>query len=226
MSEKSSPTNSEKSRVWDLPTRCYHWALTVCFVGAVITVENGFMQAHLVFGISIFTLILFRLIWGLYGSDSAKFKNFLPKIKDIWHCLINIRQKNKPHIGHDALGGFATFVMLIMLFITPTLGMFANDDLLFEGPLAEFVSQQASNYISSLHENAAKATIVVIGIHISAVLFYWLYKKDNIITPMLTGKKMLPPLLKKQASEMRFVDPKIAILCLICAMVIAGIILV
>ena len=226
MSKKTAAANSKKSRIWDLPTRCFHWALTICFVGAVVSVKNSFMQAHLVFGMSIFTLILFRLIWGFCGSDSAKFKNFLPKTKDIWRCLINIRRKNKPHIGHDALGGLATFVMLIMLFITPLLGMFANDELLFKGPLAKLVSQQTSNYLSFLHENVAGATIIAIGVHIAAVLFYWLYKKDNIITPMLTGEKMLPPLLKKQASEMRFVDTKIAVLCLIGAMVVASIILI
>ena len=226
MDKKTASDNNEKSRIWDLPTRCFHWVLAICFVGAVVSGENGFMQVHLIFGISIFTLVLFRLMWGFCGSDSAKFKKFLPKAKDIWRCLINIRQKNKPHIGHDALGGFATCVMLVMLFVTPALGMFANDDILFEGPLAELVSQQASNYLSFLHEIAAKATLILIGVHIAAVLFYWSYKKDNIITPMITGRKALTPLLKKQASQMRFVSSKIAILCLIGAMVIAGIILV
>ncbi len=225
MTTNKNLANLKGSRIWDLPTRICHWGLTICLVGAVISVKNGFMQAHLFFGLSVFGLVLFRLLWGFFGSDSARFRNFIPrKAIAIWRCIVAIRQKNKPHIGHDALGGLATCVILVMLFSTPILGMFSNDEALFSGPLAGMVSQQLSDNFSEVHENIAGVTIFVIGFHITAVLFYWLYKKDNIIVPMVTGRKPLPSSLTTEANKLRFVNPRRAIFCLAGALIIVGII--
>ena len=219
-----SPAQQSRHRIWDLPTRTFHWALLVCFVGAIGSVKAGQMQAHLVFGSSLLTLVLFRILWGFVGSQTSRFRFFLPSRKSILACLRVFFQKNNPHIGHDALGALATLALLAIFLLTPLAGLFANDDLLFEGPLAALVSTSLSNYLSYIHKQLAEIAIVLVSLHIAVVLFNQFYKKDDLISPMLSGNKNLPPRLALQAKTLRFVPHRRAILCLaVAAAVLASV---
>ena len=215
-----------RHRIWDLPTRTFHWALLLCLVGAIVSVNIGQMQAHLVFGSSLLTLVLFRILWGFVGSQTSRFRSFLPRPKAVLACLKSFFQKNNPHIGHDALGGLATLTLLAVLFISPIIGMFANDDILFEGPLAHLVSKSLSNNLTFVHQQLAKVIIALVSLHIAVVLFNRFYKKDDIISPMLDGNKTLPPRLAQQAKTLRFAPRSTAVLCFaFAAALVASIVL-
>ena len=217
---------SSRHRIWDLPTRTFHWALLLCLIGAVASVKAGQMQAHLVFGSSLLTLVLFRILWGFVGSQTSRFRFFLPYPNAVLACLKAFFQKNSSHIGHDALGGLATLTLLAVLFITPVVGMFANDDILFEGPLAPLVSKSLSNFLASVHKQLATVVIVLVSLHIAVVLFNQFYKKDNLISPMVYGDKTLPSRLAQQAKTLRFVPRYQAVLCFaLAAAVVASVVL-
>ncbi len=222
MSPAQAPTQQSRHRIWDLPTRSFHWALLVCLVGAIVSVKIGQMQAHLVFGSSLLTLVLFRILWGFFGSQTSRFKSFLPSYKAVLACLRAFLQKSNPHIGHDALGGLATLALLAVLFLTPLVGMFANDELLFEGPLASLVSKSLSNSLSSIHEQLAEIAIVLVNLHIAVVLFNRFYKKDDLISPMLDGNKNLPPRLAQKAKNLRFAPHTRALLCFAVAVAVVA----
>ena len=211
-----------RHRIWDLPTRTFHWALLLCFVGAITSVNTGYMQVHLVFGSSLLTLVLFRILWGFAGSQTSRFRFFLPRPKAVLACLKNFFEKNNPHIGHDALGGLATMTLLAVLLITPIIGMFSNDDVLFEGPLAPLVSISLSNFLTFVHQQFATVVIALVSLHVTVVLFNRFYKKDDIISPMLDGNKTLPPHLAQQAKNLRFAPHQRAVFCFAVSVVLVA----
>ena len=204
---------SSRHRIWDLPTRTFHWALLLCFVGAIASVKAGQMQAHLVFGSSLLALVLFRILWGFLGSQTSRFQSFLPYPKALLACLKALFRKNSSHIGHDALGGLATLTLLTIFLVIPVVGMFANDDILFEGPLAPLVSQSLSNDLTFVHKKLVDISIVLVSLHVTVVLFNRFYKKDDLISPMLDGNKTLSPRLAQQAQQLRFASHTRAVLC-------------
>ena len=225
MTPAQSPAPS-RHRIWDLPTRTFHWALLLCLVGAVVSVKIGEMQAHLVFGSSLLALVLFRILWGFFGSQTSRFQSFLPYPKALLACLKSFFRKNQPHIGHDALGGLATLTLLALFLAIPIVGLFSNDDLLFEGPLAHFVSKSLGNFLTFVHVKLGDIAIVFVSLHIAVILFNRFYKKDDLISPMLDGNKNLPPHLARQAKTLRFVPHARAVLCFAFAVaVVASVVL-
>ncbi len=225
-SSKTPSSALSRHRIWDLPTRTFHWALLLCLVGAVVSVKTGRMQAHLVFGSSLLALVLFRILWGFAGSQTSRFRSFLPRPKAVLACLKAFFQKNSPHIGHDALGGLATLTLLAILLVTSVVGMFANDEILFEGPLAPLVSQTLSDNLTFIHKQLVKVVIALVSLHIAVVLFNLLYKKDDLVSPMVFGKKDLPPPLARQAKTLRFAPTARSVFCLlVSAAVVASVVL-
>ena len=178
---------NRKITVWDAPTRLFHIALIACFA---MSAYSGFQSKfglygdmHLYSGVAVIALIIWRIVWGFIGSKSARFSYFLKGPKAI---LAYIRDPSTHKYGHNPLGGYSVILMLVLLLAQAIMGLFANDDILFEGPFANTVSN--SRQITGLHKDLGIALLVLIGIHILAVLFYLLAKKINLITPMITGK--------------------------------------
>ncbi len=173
--------------VWDWPTRLFHWLLAVCVVAAIVSGEVGgsLIDWHGRIGLFVVGLLAFRLAWGLIGSTYARFGHFFPTPAKVRAYL---KGDWRGH-GHNPLGAFSVFGLLGVLVIQVATGLFANDDIAFSGPLASLVELSLSNRLTGLHHLTGKLLLLLIGLHIGAIAFYFRIKKDNLVKPMLTGWK-------------------------------------
>jgi cytochrome b len=180
-------------RIWDLPTRLFHWSLVVLIVTSWLSARENWMRLHVWSGLSILTLLLFRLIWGLIGSDTARFSYFLkPPFAAIRHLLHLARREPDTEVGHNAAGGWMVIVMLAILFVQAGTGLCANDDVLTEGPLALIVGKERSDWLTHIHDVNFTLIEIIVALHVLAIVTYRLLKGHNLLLPMITGKKRLP----------------------------------
>jgi len=178
---------TRKVRVWDLPTRLFHWLLAVLVVAAYVTGQLGgsFIQWHGRVGIAILGLLTFRLVWGFIGSTYARFADFVPGPAHLWAHL----RGHWSGLGHNPLGALSVLALLGVMSYQAVTGLFANDDIAFSGPLRALVSGDTSDWLSGLHRQNYWPIIVLVALHVGAVLFYAVFKKDNLVKPMITGDK-------------------------------------
>ncbi len=175
-------------RVWDLPLRLFHWSLLVCVAGLFITVKIGgdAMKWHFYLGYFALALLLFRLVWGVMGSRYARFASFPPNFAAAWRTL---RGASHPTVGHNPLGAFSVYALLASLTFQAISGLFSNDDIAAEGPLAVKVSRALSDQITGLHKINEKIIIALVLLHLAAICYYRFVKKEALIKAMLTGDK-------------------------------------
>ena len=189
-------TPNREIRVWDLPVRVFHWLLVGLVIVSVITGNIGGvweMELHLVTGSAVLALILFRVAWGLVGSSTARFSDFVRGPKAVIGYLLGLLAGRKATVvGHNPLGGWSVVAMLSSLVLQAVTGLFANDDVLTKGPLAKFVTKRMSDLITEVHEVNARVLYILIAVHLAAVLGYFLFKRENLVRPMITGSKSLP----------------------------------
>ncbi len=180
-------------RVWDLPTRLFHWALVLLVGFSWLSAQCNWMGRHLLSGYAILALLLFRLAWGVVGSETARFGQFLASPLAALRHLAHLPRREPDHqVGHNAAGGWMVLLMLMLLAVQVGTGLFSNDDSLTEGPLAETVDKSTSDWLSHIHRvNFTLIEIAVAG-HILAVLTYAVLKRHDLVRPMLTGHKRLP----------------------------------
>lgn len=181
-----------KKLIWDLPVRVVHWLLTVLICGSYYTVEiTGDMDTHMLIGQTVLCLLLFRVVWGFLGTRYARFENFVFKPAEVWTYARSFFSRTAAgYAGHNPMGSLAVFAMLFFIGVQVTTGLFATDGDFYAGPLNDLVSNRAGNQITNLHEVNFSIIAILIGLHIVAVLFYLLYKRENLITPMITGNKI------------------------------------
>ena len=189
--------NSTKGamRVWDLPLRLFHWSLVICVVGAFVTIQVGgnWVEWHFRFGYAALALILFRILWGLFGDRYSRFSSFFHGPASILAYLRASRADQKvgngePEApGHNPLGSLSVFAMIAFLFVQPVLGLFANDDIASEGPLAKFVSKSLSDTLTGLHHRGELVLFVLVGMHVAAIIYYLVARKKNLVRPMISG---------------------------------------
>ncbi|WP_438978496.1 cytochrome b/b6 domain-containing protein [Polynucleobacter sp.] len=179
-------------RVWDLPIRLFHWLLVLCVVLSFITVKIGgnAMEFHALIGYCVLTLIIFRVCWGLVGSHHARFIHFVPSPKGLVNYILG---KTKAGLGHNPLGALSVLALLVSLGLQATTGLFANDDIAFEGPFAKYVSNDMVQFLTSIHYFNEKVLIILIALHLCAILYYQKFKGENLIKPMLLGDKEIDP---------------------------------
>ena len=179
-------------RVWDLPIRLFHWMLVVCIAGSFVTINLGdeFIQWHAYFGYSILTLLIFRIIWGFVGSTHARFSSFLPTKKAIFNYLSG----SSPRVlGHNPIGAISVFALIFVLCVQVFTGLFIDDEVSFQGPLAKYVSGSISSFFSEIHEGNQVVIYTLIAIHIAAIWYYKKFKGENLIKPMINGDKEIDP---------------------------------
>lgn len=181
--------------VWDLPTRLFHWVLAGLMIAQWWTAEqSSTMDYHVWGGYAVLTLVLFRLIWGFVGSDTVRFSDFVRgPVAALGYVKALLRGETPLYLGHNPMGGWSIVAMLILLLVQAGTGLFANDDILIEGPLYAWVSKDTSDWLTTIHRFNFNLLLAVIAVHITAVLFYLLVKRENLIHPMLSGRKHLPP---------------------------------
>ena len=177
----------KRIRIWDLPTRLFHWLLVVAVASAIITGQLGgnLIEWHGRIGLLIIGLLTFRLVWGVIGSSYARFAQFWPtpgKIKTY------LRGEWRTE-GHNPLGALSVFALLALLIAQALTGLVANDDIAFFGPLFDLVGKELSNRLTGLHHLMSDGLLILIGLHIAAIIFYARFRKKNLVKPMITGWK-------------------------------------
>ena len=179
-----------KIEIWDWPLRAFHWLLVISVMSAVVTGELGgnLIDWHGRFGVLIFGLLIFRIIWGFVGTAHARFANFFPTPARVKAYL----QGHWQGLGHNPLGALSVIALLGVLAILVGTGLFANDDIAFQGPLYSLVDKSLSDRLSGLHNRIFNLLALMVALHIAAIIFYARVKKDNLVGPMLTGKKVVP----------------------------------
>lgn len=179
-------------QVWDLPTRIFHWALVLLVMTSFTTAALGgnAMHYHVWSGEAVLVLLLFRLAWGLVGGRTARFAEFVRGPAAAWRYARGLMGPAPEHyLGHNPLGGWSIVAMLLALLLQVVTGLFANDEIATQGPLYPWVSDATSGWLTSLHLVNKGVIIALVSLHLLAVLFYLLAKRENLITPMITGRK-------------------------------------
>ena len=184
-------------RVWDLPTRVFHWVLVGCVLGSVISAKIGgnAMAWHFRLGYVVFTLLAFRFIWGVVGGRWSRFTNFIYAPATTLRYLRGQSRPQEHHdVGHNPLGAGSVFALLGVLSLQVATGLFADDEISNTGPLIKFVSGATSGLFTQWHKNFGQWLIILLVLlHVAAVLFYLFKKKQNLVRPMLSGDKWLTP---------------------------------
>ena len=178
-------------RVWDLPTRLFHWTLAVCVIGLVITANVGgnWMNWHLRLGYTGLSLVLFRLAWGFVGGYWSRFSTFIYGPATV---LAYLRGDGPPEhrVGHNPLGMLSVLALLCILLAQVGTGLIADDEIAYTGPLVRFVSGETISDSTSYHKNVGKFIVLgLVVLHLLAIAFYKLVKKDNLVRPMVSGDK-------------------------------------
>ncbi|MBF0418133.1 MAG: cytochrome b/b6 domain-containing protein, partial [Magnetococcales bacterium] len=192
------PDGGSMVRVWDLPTRLFHWSLVLTVISAFVSRKFGdtMLVWHMTNGYAILVLILFRLLWGLFGSTTARFRSFLTGPGAvIGYLRANLKGEHPRFVGHNPAGGWSVAALLTVLAVQGVTGLFASDDILVKGPLAFLVTEKTVALASTIHRLGFLAMLALVALHLGAVLFY-LTKGDNLILPMITGRKsqaQMPP---------------------------------
>lgn len=201
-------SDARMHKVWDLPVRLFHWVLVILigvlwwsgeFGGMDITLSLPVkgdtylsnMDIHALAGQGVLILVLFRLLWGVWGSTTARFVHFLQGPSVIKAKLLELlRGKVSVSTGHNPLGGVMVAVMLLVLLAQAGTGLFSADDLFFSAPLAHLVSEDVVERMTGLHHLAFAALQLLIAVHIAAIGYYWL-RGQNLVAAMITGRRQL-----------------------------------
>lgn len=181
-------------RVWDPWIRLVHWGLALLVPLAWVTITQHWFRLHTLIGYSVLTLVVFRLLWGLFGSESAQFGSFLkPPLQGLRHLSHLRRREADLEITHNAAGGWVVIAFLLLLGAQATLGLFSNDDSFQAGPLRFLVSKETSDWLTSWHYAIYWWIVGLVVLHVLAVLAYRVLKGQNLVRAMITGTKTLPP---------------------------------
>lgn len=211
----STPADSDTRRVWDLPVRVLHWTLAAAVATSFLSYQIGAMQLHGAAGVLIITVVLTRLVWGVIGSDTARFSSFARGPAAVKAYARSLIGGETPHsVGHNPLGGWAVFALLASCLIQALLGLFSHaEDIDFEGPLAATISEATSAAITGVHEGFSTVVMIIVGVHIAANVFYLKRRNENLIRPMWTGEKASADLPAPNAADgLRFTPAVVALL--------------
>lgn len=205
-------------RLWDLPVRLVHWSFAVGIVLLWWSAENHRMDLHFKVGLVMLGLVVFRLLWGLVGSSTARFSSFVKGPAAIRAYLAGQNRGTGEHVvGHNPLGALSVLALIGLLVLQIGLGLFAQDtDAVNSGPLNFLVGYDLAKQISEVHEAVFNVILAMVGLHIAAILYYRFIRHDNLLSPMISGRRVFTSAVA---------TPRIAPLwlALVCALVAAAI---
>ncbi len=193
MADRQQDGDTVATPVWDLPVRLFHWTLVLLIAFSWLSAEMDWMTWHLYSGYAVLALALFRVIWGFVGSTHARFGDFLYGPGAVIAYIRTLPSRTAAKFaGHNPLGGISVVLILLCVLVQTGTGLFSNDDILTEGPLYKHISKELSDWLTTIHNYNFNALLALIGVHVSAVLYYLFYKSENLVKPMFTGCKQLP----------------------------------
>ena len=179
--------------VWDIPVRVFHWLIVVLVPAAYATWRLNWMVWHVWTGEAVLALVLFRLLWGFYGGETARFCRFLASPRTVLrHVKGWLRREPDRQVGHNPAGGWMVLLLLGLLLAETLTGIYVSNDIADEGPLTEIVPAWAANAIASAHAILWDALLAAIVLHVLAIAGFAAIKGQNLLRPMITGTKVLP----------------------------------
>jgi cytochrome b len=202
---KRPETMSYRVRVWDLPTRLFHWLLVFCVVALVVTAKIGGAATpwHARLGYTVLALLLFRIVWGFIGGHWSQFRSFLYAPGSVVDYLGG-RSHPDHLVGHNPLGAGSVFAMIAVLLAQAGTGLFVDDDAGFQGPLNYLVSTARGFSITWYHRNVGQYLILaLVALHIGAIVFYTRRKRQQLVRPMIFGDKLLPAPARSARDDLR-----------------------
>ena len=186
----------KRIRVWDLPTRVFHWALALSMVSLVVTAKFGgsLMVWHYRLGMLVLSLIAFRVLWGLLGGRWSRFASFIYAPATIWRYL---RGRTRPteylEVGHDPVGSLLIFALLGGACLQLATGLVADDEIANQGPLNRFVSSGVAQWATSWHKTWGQWLLMaLVALHVAAIFYFVSKKRQNLVGSMVKGDKTLP----------------------------------
>lgn len=201
----------EVVRIWDLPTRIFHLTLLLLTLGMYVTgnVGEDWMRFHFLLGYAIFTLLLFRLVWGFVGGIWSRFTHFIPTPSRLFNYVRTLRLKTHQHaVGHNPLGALSVLAFLLVILAQVVTGFCSDNEIASAGPWTALISGQWVGWSTQYHTEIGQVLLLfLIGLHVASVLFYKFFKQEDLIVPMISGDKTLsldtPP--SKDNATTRFV---------------------
>jgi cytochrome b len=197
MNDAAAPAGATTVRVWDLPTRAFHWILAGLVVAAVASAKIGgaAMVWHTRVGYCIAALLLFRLVWGLIGGRWSRFASFIYGPASLLRYLRGQSRPGDHHeVGHSPLGALSVFALLGWLLVQIGTGLVSDDEISFIGPLNRFIDPALGLSATGWHKHWGEyGVFALVGLHIAAIVFYTVVKKKPLIGPMLSGDKADQP---------------------------------
>lgn len=195
-----------KQPLWDWQVRVCHWLMVLLVAACWWTADIHEIVYHSYCAYALLGVVLFRIYWGFWGSSTARFSHFLRRPAAVWRYLEALPQRNvKPSAGHNPLGGYSVLVLLFLLLLQIVLGLFSIDVDGFDGgPLADYLSFKTSRMVAGWHEITFNLLLGFIALHIVAVLYYGLWRRQNLTAAMFHGKAAATSAMKP-ASLLRFV---------------------
>ncbi len=180
-------------RVWDWPTRLFHWALVACVSGLLVSgsVGGNWMVWHMRLGYAVGTLLIFRLLWGFAGGHWSRFSTFWPTLS---RCQEAIATRHQPaHLkrpGHSVLGACSVIAMLLVLTAQVASGLVSDDEIAFSGPLVQWVSSEWSSAATTYHKDIGRyALLALVGLHLVAIAYHTLWRREPLVSAMVRGDR-------------------------------------
>lgn len=186
-------TATRRVLVWDLPVRLFHWLTVGLVVSLWVTERWNWMGWHVLVGEILLGLVLFRLFWGLAGSETARFARFLTAPAAAVRHLRGMFAREPDHeVGHNPAGGWMVVLLLLLLLAECLSGVFVNNDVADQGPFTDITPAWVSNLVTDLHAILFQVLVGAVVLHLAAIAVHALAKGQNLVRPMLTGRKLLP----------------------------------
>jgi cytochrome b len=197
MSERTPLLNQHiqlhKILVWDLATRLFHWVTVALVIACYVSWRMNWMGWHAWTGDALLALVVFRLLWGFFGSETARFSSFIASPGAAARYLANVTRRNPDRqIGHNPVGGWMVLILLALLLAEALTGVYVANDVADEGPLSELVPAPVANLITDLHAYFWDALFAAAVLHVVAILLYAAVVRHDLVTPMITGRKSMP----------------------------------
>ena len=179
--------------VWDAATRLFHWLTVALVIACYVSWRVNWMDWHAWTGEALLALVLFRLLWAFFGSETARFSTFLASPRAAARYLASLlRREPDRQVGHNPVGGWVVLFLLALLLAEALTGLYVSNDVADEGPLTEIVAAVVANLITDLHSYLWDALLVAAILHVLAILLYTAVMRHDLVTPMITGCKSLP----------------------------------
>lgn len=215
---------NKKVRIWDLPVRLFHWTLVVLLITSYFSARAGgdWMNLHFWSGYTILTLLLFRIAWGFVGSTTARFSHFV-KGPAAWFVYLRnfVTGRRTYDVGHNPVGGIMVLVLIVAVLVQAVAGLFSADTDLgtVNGPLANLIADKWVDRLTDFHKWWINVLIWLVALHILAALIYLVWKRQNLIGPMFSGRKPLADVAEagRPAPALSFASARLAISLLIAA---------